>query len=85
MFSGEDIGPAAIRETLEETGVQCEFVAVLCVRHMHGYRYGLSDIYVICLLKPLTQRIHMDERELKDCRWMNVSIAMKAQICFAFC
>ena len=67
------MGSTAVRETLEETGIKTEFVGVLCYRHMHNYRWNCSDLYFICLLKPLTTEIAVDTNEIAACKWMDVS------------
>jgi 8-oxo-dGTP pyrophosphatase MutT (NUDIX family) len=72
-ISGEEISNAAIRETFEETGVRCKFESLLTFRHMHKYRHGLSDLYFICLLQPITEEINMCEIEIADCKWVDVS------------
>ena len=64
---------AVKREVLEETGIQTTFVSLICFRHMLNFRFGCSDIYFICQLKPLTQDINIDTREIADARWMDVS------------
>ena len=62
----------AIRETWEETGVKTEFLAMLCFRHMHGYRWGTDDIYFACLLRPLTTEVTINPAEIADAKWMDV-------------
>ena len=57
---------------LEETGVKTEFDALVCFRHWHGYRYGKSDIYFVCRLKPLSRDIAIQEEEIEECLWMPV-------------
>jgi 8-oxo-dGTP pyrophosphatase MutT (NUDIX family) len=69
----EEIGSCAEREVFEETGVKCEFVAILGFRHMHGYRFGKSDIYFICLMKPITKEIIKDDHEIDKCQWVPLS------------
>lgn len=69
---GENIYEAAIRETLEETGIKCEFHSLLAFRHMHNYRYGCSDIYFICVLRPLTEKITACPNEILECKWMDL-------------
>lgn len=73
IIIGEDIGTAAVREVREETGVESEFVSILCFRHQHGYRHGLSDFYFICLLRPTSETIKKCDQEIHDARWMDVS------------
>lgn len=67
---GEHLVNAVVREVYEETGVRGAFLSLNCFRHWHGYRYGKSDIYFVCRLKPLSSRITLDEREISEARWM---------------
>ena len=64
----------AIRETLEETGIKTEFVAVLTFRHMHNYRWGTGDLYFCCLLRPLNTDITINTAEISAATWMDVRI-----------
>ena len=72
-IKGETLAEAAIRETMEETGIPCEFVSLICFRHMTGYRYGCDDIYFVCHLRPLSNNIKIDTNELSACKWIPVS------------
>ena len=72
LRSGEHLADAVVREVLEETGVATRFESLVCFRHWHGYRYGKSDIYFVCLLKPLSTRITMQAEEIQECLWMPV-------------
>ncbi len=38
---GEDIWAAAIREVREETGIECEFIQLLCFRQHNKYMFGM--------------------------------------------
>ena len=49
------------------------FVSLLCFRHLHQYRWGTSDLYFVCLLKPLHTDIKIDAGEIASCKWMDVS------------
>jgi ADP-ribose pyrophosphatase YjhB (NUDIX family) len=49
--AGEDFGATAVREVAEETGVAAAFRAVLAMRHAHGAAFGVSDVYVLALLR----------------------------------
>jgi len=69
---GEELGQTAQREVFEETGVQTEFLYLLAFRHMHGYRHGCSDIYFVCVMKPLTQEIDSCPNEIAECKWMEL-------------
>ena len=72
LLPGEHIASAAVREVKEETGIDTEFVSLVCFRHWHGYRYGKSDIYFVTRLRPLTYDIEMDPSEISECLWMPV-------------
>lgn len=75
--NGEDLAETARREVLEETGVECEFVSLLAFRHQHDYRFGCSDIYFVCVLRPLTTEINACPVEVADCRWMDLDDYIK--------
>jgi len=68
----EHISTAVCREVLEETGIKTEFISLNCFRHWHGYRFGKSDIYFVCRLKPLSHDIHIDKTEIHKSMWMPV-------------
>ena len=67
---GEHIADAVVREVLEETGIRSEFLSLNCFRHWHGYRYGMSDIYFVCRLKPLSSEITIETSEISEALWM---------------
>jgi 8-oxo-dGTP pyrophosphatase MutT (NUDIX family) len=52
---GEGFGQTAEREVWEETGVRAGFRSLLSFRHQHGLTFGVSDLYVLCLLRPLAR------------------------------
>lgn len=68
---GEDIHEAAIREVMEETGVECEFDRMLCFRQSHGVLHGKSDLFFLCVLRPKTTTITCQESEIQDCQWLS--------------
>ncbi|XP_031553939.1 nudix hydrolase 8-like isoform X2 [Actinia tenebrosa] len=70
----EDLRTAAKREVLEETGIETEFVSLVCFRHIPDCRFECSDLCFICLLKPLSTEIKMDPSEISDARWIDVSV-----------
>ena len=72
LHEGEHLVEGVVREVLEETGVRTQFEALVCFRHWHGYRYGKSDIYFVCRLRPLDERISIQEEEIAESRWMPV-------------
>jgi 8-oxo-dGTP pyrophosphatase MutT (NUDIX family) len=67
---GETIENAVIREVLEETGIQTTFSAVLGMASTHPYRFGKSNIYIVCKLAPLSTQINIhDTHEIDDAKW----------------
>ncbi|CAG5059631.1 unnamed protein product [Parnassius apollo] len=69
---GEDIIDAAKREVKEETGVNTSFLSLLTFRHQHNMMFGNSDIYILLMMKALSEKIILSHREVKDCKWMEV-------------
>jgi 8-oxo-dGTP pyrophosphatase MutT (NUDIX family) len=68
---GEKIEDAVIREVLEETGIQTTFIAVLGMASTHPYRFGKSNIYIVCKLAPLSSKINIqDTHEIEDAKWI---------------
>ena len=72
LHPGENLEAAAVREVWEETGVETRFEALVCFRHWHGYRYGKSDIYFVCRLRPLSTEIRIQDEEIEECLWIPV-------------
>ncbi|XP_051916300.1 nucleoside diphosphate-linked moiety X motif 6 [Hippocampus zosterae] len=72
---GENIGVTAVREVLEETGIRSEFRSLLSIRQQHNHpgAFGMSDIYVICRLSPLSYDIHFCRRECERCEWLSLA------------
>lgn len=73
---GEDLGVAAVREVMEETGIKCKFNSVLSFRHSHDVQWGQGDVYIICKCEPLTTEIKID-MEIDDATWLTVSDLQK--------
>lgn len=65
----EDIADAAIREVMEETGIHTEFVKLLCFRQAHHILFGKSDLFFVCVLRPLSREIVVQEAELAAAEW----------------
>ncbi|XP_046875805.1 nucleoside diphosphate-linked moiety X motif 6 [Hypomesus transpacificus] len=72
---GENIGTTAVREVFEETGVHSEFKSLLSIRQQHNHpgAFGMSDMYVICRLSPLSYNIHFCTQECLRCEWLDLS------------
>lgn len=71
---GEEIFETAKREVLEETGIETEFVGITSFRHQQQYRYGCSDFYFICVMRPINsdQKIQTCVQEIADCKWIDI-------------
>jgi 8-oxo-dGTP pyrophosphatase MutT (NUDIX family) len=68
---GETIEDAVIREVFEETGIQTTFSTVLGMASTHPYRFGKSNIYIVCKLVPLSTQINIqDTHEIDDAKWI---------------
>lgn len=67
---GEDIFAGAIREVKEETGIDTEFVEVLAFRQSHMSFFEKSDLFFVCMLRPLSFDIQKQESEIEAAQWM---------------
>ncbi len=70
VHAGEHLTDGVVREVLEETGIRTRFDALVCLRNLHGYRHGKSDIYFVCRLEPLSKQIFIQAEEIEECLWM---------------
>ncbi|KAM7389047.1 hypothetical protein PAMP_023045 [Pampus punctatissimus] len=72
---GENIGDTAVREVFEETGVRSEFRSLLSIRQQHNHpgAFGMSDMYIICRLSPLTYDINFCTQECVRCEWLDLA------------
>ncbi|XP_052199926.1 nudix hydrolase 8-like [Diospyros lotus] len=68
----EDIFSGAVREVKEETGVDTTFLEMVAFRHAHLVAFEKSDLMFVCLLKPLSFDITIDEKEIQAAKWMPV-------------
>ncbi|KAK0149288.1 Nucleoside diphosphate-linked moiety X motif 6 [Merluccius polli] len=78
---GENIGSTAVREVQEETGVRSEFLSLLSVRQQHNHpgAFGMSDLYLICRLRPLSRRIDFCTEECLRCEWLPLAELARTQ------
>ncbi|MDR6236317.1 NUDIX domain-containing protein [Pseudomonas oryzihabitans] len=68
---GEDLAPAVIREVWEETGIHSAFRAIVGMVTTHPYRFGKSNLYLVCRLDPLSADIAIqDPEEIEDALWL---------------
>ncbi|KAL7849870.1 hypothetical protein SRHO_G00192190 [Serrasalmus rhombeus] len=78
---GENIGATAVREVFEETGVRSEFRSLLSIRQQHNHpgAFGMSDMYLICRLSPLTHDISFCTQECLRCEWLDLVDLVKTK------
>ncbi|KAK6777007.1 hypothetical protein RDI58_023724 [Solanum bulbocastanum] len=69
---GEDIFEGAIREVKEETGIDTEFMEVLAFRQIHKALFGKSDLFFICMMRPLSFDIQKQDLEIEAAQWMPI-------------
>ncbi|KAJ0965326.1 hypothetical protein J5N97_026464 [Dioscorea zingiberensis] len=69
---GEDLFAGAVREVKEETGIDTEFVEILAFRQSHKSFFEKSDLFFICLLRPLTFDIQKQESEIAAAKWVPI-------------
>ncbi|XP_066498475.1 nucleoside diphosphate-linked moiety X motif 6 [Hoplias malabaricus] len=78
---GENIGATAVREVFEETGIQSEFRSLLSIRQQHNHpgAFGMSDMYLICRLSPVTYDISFCTQECLRCEWLDLAELSKTK------
>lgn len=75
---GEKVEDAVIREVQEETGIMTQFNGILGMASTHPYRFGKSNIYIICKLTALSEDINiLDPDEIEDAKWMMPEVFLK--------
>ncbi|KAL8256515.1 hypothetical protein R6Q59_031582 [Mikania micrantha] len=70
VHQGEDICKGVVREVKEETGIDTEFVEVLAFSQEHNVFFGKSEILFLCMMRPLSFEIHIQETEIEAAQWM---------------
>ncbi|KAJ1272125.1 hypothetical protein BS78_06G179000 [Paspalum vaginatum] len=70
ILASEEIYTGASREVKEETGVDTEFVDVVAFRHAHNVAFQKSDLFFICMLRPVSSEIKIDGTEIQAAKWM---------------
>ncbi|KAG6577669.1 Nudix hydrolase 8, partial [Cucurbita argyrosperma subsp. sororia] len=66
----EEIYTGVAREVKEETGIDTEFVEVIAFRHAHNIAFEKSDLFFVCMLRPLSTQIIVDDFEIQAAKWM---------------
>nr|XP_043608601.1 nudix hydrolase 8 [Erigeron canadensis] len=70
ILESEEIFTGAVREVKEETGIDTEFLEVLTFRHAHNVAFEKSDLFFICMLRPVSNEIKIDDLEIQSAKWM---------------
>ncbi|KAL5718843.1 hypothetical protein ACHQM5_011705 [Ranunculus cassubicifolius] len=71
---GEDICTGAVREVKEETGIDTEFIEVLAFRQSHKAFFEKSDLFFVCMLRPLSFDIVKQDLEIEAAEWMPIDV-----------
>ncbi|KAL7608470.1 nudix hydrolase 8 isoform X1 [Lactuca sativa] len=70
ILESEEIFTGAVREVKEETGISTEFLEVIAFRHAHNVAFEKSDLFFICMLRPISTEIKIDDLEVQAAKWM---------------
>ncbi|KAL7597972.1 hypothetical protein Lser_V15G20892 [Lactuca serriola] len=70
IHEGEDISVGVVREVKEETGIDTEFVEVLAFSQEHNVFFGKSELFFMCMMRPLSYDILVQETEIEAAKWM---------------
>ncbi|XP_068635521.1 nudix hydrolase 8-like [Aristolochia californica] len=70
ILESEEIYSGVVREVKEETGIDTEFVEIIAFRHAHRVAFGKSDLFFICMLRPLSTHIIVDDLEVQAAKWI---------------
>ncbi|XP_037493875.1 LOW QUALITY PROTEIN: nudix hydrolase 2 [Jatropha curcas] len=70
---GEDILKLAVRELKwKELGIDAEFVEILAFRQSHQSFFSKSDLFFVCLLRPISFAIQKQDSEVAAAQWMPI-------------
>ncbi|XP_073157248.1 nudix hydrolase 8-like [Henckelia pumila] len=75
----EELFSGAVREVKEETGIDTRFLELVAFRHVHRVAFEKSDLLFVCVLKPLSFEIKIDENEIQDAKWISVDELLKQE------
>ncbi|KAG8367306.1 hypothetical protein BUALT_Bualt16G0058600 [Buddleja alternifolia] len=75
----EELFSGAIREVKEETGIDTTFLELVAFRHVHRVAFEKSDLLFVCMLKPLSSEIKIDENEIQDAKWTTMDQLLSQQ------
>ncbi|WVZ74376.1 hypothetical protein U9M48_022564 [Paspalum notatum var. saurae] len=57
--------------------IDTEFVELIAFRHAHNVAFQKSDLFFICMLRPLSSDINIDETEIQAAKWMALAEFME--------
>lgn len=80
IVEGEDIPVGVVREVKEETGIDTEFVDVRAFSQEHDVFFGKSEVLFLCMMRPLSFDIQIQETEIEAAKWMPLE-EYEAQTC----
>ncbi|CAA2999796.1 nudix hydrolase 8-like [Olea europaea subsp. europaea] len=75
----EELFSGAVREVKEETGIDTAFLELVAFRHVHQVAFEKSDLLFVCMLKPLSFIIKIDENEIQDATWITLDKLISQQ------
>lgn len=82
--AGEEIGEAVVREVFEETGIKAEYRGILGFTEMKKVKFGLNDLYFLCLLRPTSFEINKCEDEIEEAKWEDVDTFVQSESLMPF-
>lgn len=82
---GEMISNACEREVYEETGIEVKFNSIVSLSHLYPHQFHKSNLYVLCLAKPLTSKIDIkDTDEIVEAKWIDVNTYLEDETTMSF-
>ncbi|KAF8768742.1 hypothetical protein HU200_007300 [Digitaria exilis] len=81
LWQSEEIFTGVVREIKEETGIDTEFMELIAFRHAHNVAFQKSDLFFICVLRPLSNDIRIDEAEIQAAKPHRISAASEPCPC----
>ncbi|XP_043718377.1 nudix hydrolase 8-like [Telopea speciosissima] len=80
ILESEEIFTGVVREVKEETGIDTQFEEVIAFRHAHNVAFRKSDLFFICMLRPLSTEIKVDDLEIQAAKWMPLTEFLRQPI-----
>uniref|UniRef100_A0A803PMF7 Nudix hydrolase domain-containing protein n=1 Tax=Cannabis sativa TaxID=3483 RepID=A0A803PMF7_CANSA len=75
ILESEEIFTGAVREVKEETGIDTEFIEVIAFRHVHNVAFEKSDLFFICMMRPLSTQIIIDDLEIQAAKGNGLALS----------